>query len=90
MDTLFTQAIQEHLELRARNAELECAMPLERYRSHGQPANNALATSESTAHLDHTDELDHVRRALQTAGNAAAPDSSGDLWGSPRVFDWGD
>jgi hypothetical protein len=71
MDTSFAEVIREHLELRERNVELGRAMPVERIKL------------ESAAHLDDTDELDDVRCALTTAGDAATPDSSDDLWSSP-------
>jgi len=90
MDWLFAEAIREHLELRERNAGLQGAMPLERYRSDDSAANNALFKSESAARLGDTDELDDVRLALPTAGDSASPDALGDPWGSPRAFDWGD
>jgi phosphosulfolactate phosphohydrolase-like enzyme len=90
MDWLFAEAIREHLELRERNAGLQGAMPLERYRSDDSAANNALFKSESAARLGDTDELDDVRLALPTAGDSASPDALGVPWGSPRAFDWGD
>jgi len=82
MDWLFAEAIREHLELRERNAGLQGAMPLERYRSDDSAANNALFKSESAARLDDTGE--------PTAGDSASPQVLDAPWGSPRSFDWGD
>jgi phosphosulfolactate phosphohydrolase-like enzyme len=90
MDSLFAQAIREHLELRERNARLEKVLPLERYRSDDPTANNALFRSESAARLDDTGELDDVRLALPTAGDSASPDVHDAPWSRPRTFDWGD
>jgi hypothetical protein len=90
MDTLFSEVIREHLELRERNARLERAMPLERYFSGDPTANNALFKSESEARLDDTDELDVAAVASPRGHESASSVADDASWGRPRAFDWSD
>src|SRR3954462_6362742 len=52
--SLFAQAIQEHLELKQRNAELERQMPLNVYKSEDPFENHPLFKTEEQARLEGT------------------------------------
>src|SRR5215470_3817980 len=52
--SLFTQVIQEHLELKRRNAALEHEMPLERYMSDDPFENHPLFKTEEQARIEDT------------------------------------
>jgi hypothetical protein len=91
-----SRAIQEHLDLKQRNAELDRAMPLDRYSVEDPFENHPLFKSEEQARLEET--LDGVE-APQPASvlpwpgedevaEGAALDEG--LWGRSRDFDWGE
>ena len=52
--SLFSQVIQEHLELKRRNAELEGDMPLSSYETEDPFDNHPLFKSEEQARLEET------------------------------------
>ncbi len=52
--SLFARVIQDHLELKRRNAELEPAMPLEGYRIDDPFNNHPLFKTEEQARLEET------------------------------------
>ena len=52
--SLFTQVIQEHLELKRRNAELNKTMPIDRYKLDDTFSNHPLFESEEQARLEET------------------------------------
>jgi hypothetical protein len=52
--SLFARVIQDHLELKRRNAELEQQMPLERYQADDPFDNHPLFKSEEQARLEET------------------------------------
>jgi len=52
--SLFAQIIQDHLELKRRNAELEPQMPLERYMHEDPFQNHPLFKTEEQARLEET------------------------------------
>jgi len=55
VESPFAEAIREHLELRARNAGLDGAMPLDSYLSGGDPLeNHPLFKSEEQARIEET------------------------------------
>jgi hypothetical protein len=102
----FTQIIQEHLELKQRNSELEREMPIDRYLKEDTFENHPLFKTEQQARLEETmDGVDadvlahgmpHVLQWQETkepAGVSADPPSSSSedpLWERSRDFDWGD
>jgi hypothetical protein len=101
--SLFARVIQDHLELKRRNAELEPAMPLEGYRIEDPFDNHPLFKTEEQARLEETMDgeeqavsFDTVplhwpgEKPLETV--AAREDTSEDsgLWSRSRDFDWGD
>ena len=102
--SLFTLAIQEHLELKERNARLEGTMPLTRYKADDPFENHPLFKTEEQARLEESTEgevdvVDPVQAAAvqwpgeesdeDTGVHAGAALDSG-LWGRSRDFDWGD
>ena len=99
----FADVIQDHLELKRRNAELEGDMPLGRYSSDDPFHNHPLFKSEEQARLEETMDGEPAvalhSSTLPWPGEEtreSAPDSPEDsvedsLWGaSPREFNWGD
>jgi hypothetical protein len=52
--SVFTQVIQEHLELKRRNAALEHEMPLEKYMSEDPFENHPLFKTEEQARIEDT------------------------------------
>jgi hypothetical protein len=95
-DSSLARAIQEHLDLKQRNAALDEAMPLDRYSIEDPFQNHPLFKSEEQARLEET--LDGVEApeappALPWPGedDAAEGPALGDgLWGRSRDFDWGE
>ena len=99
--SLFTQVIQEHLELKRRNAELEGDMPLSSYEAADPFDNHPLFKTEEQARLEET--MDGTEPAIDMTGAASHPwpgeesleqvsvaDGEESLWGRSRDFDWGD
>ena len=95
--SVFTQVIQDHLELKRRNSELDSDLPLERYKAEDPFDNHPLFKTEEQARLEET--MDGIQPAVtaqllwpgeEEAPSAEAGDGD-DLWSrSPRDFDWGD
>jgi hypothetical protein len=100
----FAQAIQEHLALKQRNADLEREMPLDVYKSEDPFENHPLFKTEEQARLEETmdgaepaavaahvwpgEETATVESTTRPASHSALEDS---LWGrESRDFDWGD
>ena len=99
--SLFAQVIQDHLELKERNARLEQTMPLGNYKNEDPFDNHPLFKTEEQARLEETmDGAEPVAVAQvsttlawpgeDTAEHAAAVDSEESLWSKSRDFDWGD
>jgi len=102
--SLFARVIQDHLELKRRNAELEPAMPIEGYRIEDPFDNHPLFKTEEQARLEETMDGDEPAVQLDdaplawpgesTVEDVAAtdPESAEDtgLWSKSRDFDWGD
>lgn len=96
----FAQVIQDHLELKERNAKLEDTMPLGRYRTVDPFDNHPLFKTEEQARLEETMDGEQSAVALEstllawpgeeTAENVGAEVDGNHLWGRSRDFDWGD
>lgn len=98
--SFFAQVIQDHLELKRRNSELETDMPLDRYKSEDPFDNHPLFKTEEQARLEET--MDGVVQApvetktLKWPGEdpeeeeEKLPELEGNLWSQSRDFDWGD
>jgi hypothetical protein len=86
--SVFANVIQDHLELKRRNAELETEMPLERYRTEDPFENHPLFKTEEQARLEETLESEVAVPAGHRVDDEPAVEES--LWGRSRDFDWGD
>ncbi len=99
-ESLFAQAIREHLDLKARNAGLDDEMPLDPYLTGDPLENHPLFKSEEQARIEETldgepaAELSSERLPWpgeETVENVEGPALDPALWtGRPRDFDWGD
>ena len=91
--SLFTQVIQEHLELKRRNAALEHEMPLEKYMREDPFENHPLFKTEEQARIEDTfDTPPPLEPSEATVEMEAEPTEQTDesLWSRSRDFDWGD
>jgi hypothetical protein len=96
--------IQDHLELKRRNAELEGAMPIDAYRIDDPFDNHPLFKTEEQARLEETMDGQEPAASLDsipltwpgeetvesTVGAAADSTEDSGLWSRSRDFDWGD
>ena len=92
-ETTFARAIQEHLNLKERNADLDVS--IDRYATEDPFENHPLFKSEEQARLEETLEnapLPDTPSTLPWPGedSVEGPALDGDLWGRSRDFDWGD
>ena len=62
--SLFAQVIQDHLELKQKNSELENELPLERYKSEDPFENHPLFKTEEQARIEET--MDGEESAITT------------------------
>ena len=90
--SVFAHIIQEHLELKRRNSELEGNMPLQRYESEDPFENHPLFKTEEQARIEETMDGEESIPAEQLVSLTPAEESPDDdtLWGRSRDFDWGD
>jgi hypothetical protein len=95
--SLFARVIQDHLNLKERNAALEARMPLGRYKAEDPFDNHPLFKSEEQARLEETMDGEEevvahahtlVWPAEETTDSVDVSDSG--LWTRSRDFDWGD
>jgi len=96
----FARVIQDHLELKERNADLGGQMPLDRYQTEDPFENHPLFKSEEQARLEETLDGEPaivLHSALPWPGEdtaesqaPAGPALDETLWGRTRDFDWGD
>ena len=92
----FARIIEEHLELKRRNSNLDGNMPIDRYRVEDPFENHPLFKTEEQARLEdtlggHEPELE-PSKVLAWPGEDTDPpvDPEDTLWGRSRDFDWGD
>jgi hypothetical protein len=97
--SMFAQVIQDHLELRERNAKLEDTMPLTQYKSEDPFDNHPLFKTEEQARLEETmgghepavaTEPTVLAWPGEDTAEHAGPDTDEGLWSRSRDFDWGD
>jgi len=97
--SLFAQVIQDHLELKERNSDLEGNLPIKQYKNEDPFENHPLFKTEEQARLEET--MDGVETpvpiepaaVLKWPGEESDEVPAGDtesLWGRSRDFDWGD
>ena len=99
MPSMFAKTIQDHLELKERNAKLEESMPLGHYKTADPFDNHPLFKTEEQARLEETMdgvELEpwpgeEVAEPVAHAVPAGEIEDSG-FWAVDRArdFDWGD
>ena len=98
-DSLFTRAIQEHLELKEQNSRLEASMPLGRYKDDDPFHNHPLFKTEEQARLEETMDGEEPAPAVEAHVTAwpgeetmeqQLPELDSGLWSRSRDFDWGD
>jgi hypothetical protein len=97
--SIFSQVIQDHLELKERNAKLEESMPLGNYRADDPFDNHPLFKTEEQARLEETMDGEEAAVVSQPTvlawpgeetSNDVASDTDEGLWTKSRDFDWGD
>jgi hypothetical protein len=90
--SVFAHVIQEHLELKRKNSELEGNMPLQRYESEDPFVNHPLFKTEEQARIEETMDGEESIPAEQLVSLVPAEETPDDdtLWGRSRDFDWGD
>jgi hypothetical protein len=99
-ESLFARVIQDHLELKERNARLGDRMPIDRYTTADPFENHPLFKSEDQARIE--DTLGGTEPAVALVGSSLPWPGEGSeehvegpalhegLWGRSRDFDWGD
>ena len=92
--SLFAQVIQDHLELKQKNSELEGDLPLDRYKTDDPFENHPLFKTEEQARIEETMDgeepaISPERTPLAWPTEESQPDAEG-LWSQSRDFDWGD
>src|SRR6266542_5810231 len=97
--SFFAQVIQDHLELKRQNAELEFQMPIDRYRTDDPFHNHPLVKTEEQARLEETmggeEQAPVATKTLKWPGEdgqepEASPEIEDSLWSRSKDFDWGD
>jgi hypothetical protein len=90
--SLFAQVIQDHLELKQRNSELEEELPIDRYKNQDPFENHPLFKTEEQARIEET--MDGEEPAIADREPLAWPTEETEpeegLWSRSRDFDWGD
>jgi len=99
--SMFAQVIQDHLDLKERNARLEGSMPLGNYKAEDPFNNHPLFKTEEQARLEETMDgepavvseptvLAWPGEETQEHAPAAEAEAEDGLWTKSRDFDWGD
>jgi hypothetical protein len=98
----FANVIQDHLELKRQNADLDGEMPIDHYQIDDPFENHPLFKSEEQARIEETldgePSVEMHSLALPWPGEDTVEDAvghegpalDGDLWGRSRDFDWGE
>ena len=102
VESPFASVIQDHLELKKQNAELDGEMPLDRYQIEDPFENHPLFKSEEQARIEETLDAEPVvdlhsqalpwpgEDSAESAVETGALSQDEDLWGRSRDFDWGE
>lgn len=98
--SLFSQVIQDHLDLKERNSQLDQELPLERYKNEDPFENHPLFKTEEQARIE--DTMDGTEPAIPVEPTIALKwpgeddaeeelvEARDGLWTRSRDFDWGD
>jgi hypothetical protein len=97
-DSTFARVIEDHLELKRKNTDLEREMPISGYHVDDPFQNHPLFKTEEQARIE--DTLSGVEPRLDPEkvlawptgdnGDSEPKDPEDTLWGRSRDFDWGD
>jgi hypothetical protein len=98
METAFARVIEDHLELKRRNSQLDVDMPLNRYHVDDPFENHPLFKTEEQARIEDTldgsePDLNATVLAWPQPAEPEEADETSDedsFWGRSRDFDWGD
>jgi hypothetical protein len=92
--SLFAQVIQDHLELKQKNSQLEGDLPLDRYKTEDPFENHPLFKTEEQARIEETMDGEEAAITTERAPLAWPTEESvveeEGLWSQSRDFDWGD
>ena len=92
--SVFAHVIQEHLELKRKNSELDQNMPLDKYETEDPFENHPLFKTEEQARIEETMDGQESLAPEQLVSLAPQPTEQpvedDTLWGKSRDFDWGD
>ena len=95
--SIFSKIIEDHLELKRRNSDLDGEMPIARYKTEDPFDNHPLFKTEEQARLEETMDgaepavVAHGRNGLAWPGEDHILQATEDgLWSRSRDFDWGD
>jgi hypothetical protein len=94
--SIFSKIIEDHLELKRRNAQLDDEMPIERYKTEDPFDNHPLFKTEEQARLEETlggtepAVLAHAPAPAWPGEEQILQASEDGLWSRSRDFDWGD
>jgi len=93
--SVFAHVIQEHLELKRKNSELDQNMPLDKYETEDPFENHPLFKTEEQARIEETMDGQESLAPEQLVSLAPQPQQQppaddDTLWGRSRDFDWGD
>ena len=93
--SVFAHVIQEHLELKRKNSELDQNMPLDKYETEDPFENHPLFKTEEQARIEETMDGRESLAPEQLVSLAPQPEQQppaddDTLWGRSRDFDWGD
>jgi hypothetical protein len=93
--SVFAHVIQEHLELKRKNSELDQNMPLDKYETEDPFENHPLFKTEEQARIEETMDGQESLAPEQLVSLAPQPEQQppaddDTLWGRSRDFDWGD
>ena len=93
----FSEVIQDHLELKRRNAELGGSMPIDRYQVEDPFDNHPLFKTEEQARIEetmevvaHAEERPRLAWPGEDTEETDVPEPEEGLWSKSRDFDWGD
>ena len=96
----FASVIEEHLELKRRNARLDGDLPLDEFVGDDPFDNHPLFKTEEQARLEETMDGEEPVVAMdatvlawpgeETAEHPVVETDENNLWGRSRDFDWGD
>ena len=91
--SVFAHVIQEHLDLKRRNSELDQNMPLDKYEtedpSRTTRSSRPRSRRGSRRRMDGQESL-APEQVVSLAPRPEQPADDDTLWGRSRDFDWGD